>query len=93
MSRNIRRTKVGIVIGISGMKSVSVLVEQQRPHELFSKVVKTSKKYLVHSEVDDLNKGDKVEIMECRPISKRKNWRVVSVLEKNKKRELVEVSL
>ena len=74
----LKKTKVGKVVSISGEKTLSVVVETRRPHPLYQKIVRYSKKYLVHCVDDSIGIGDEVLITECRPISKRKRWRVVS---------------
>lgn len=78
--RTPRRTQVGIVIKKSGDKTFSVKIEEIKKHLQYHKYVKASKKYLAHYEGDDLNPGDHVEIMETRPMSKRKSWRVTRVV-------------
>jgi small subunit ribosomal protein S17 len=74
----LKKTKVGKVVRVSGEKTLSVVVETRRPHPLYQKVVRYSKKYLVHCVDDTISVGDDVVITECRPLSKRKRWRVVS---------------
>lgn len=74
----LNKTKVGKVIRVSGEKTLSVVVETRRPHPLYQKVVRYSKKYLVHCVDETIAVGDNVVITDCRPISKRKRWRFVS---------------
>jgi len=74
----LKKTKVGKVVSVSGEKTLSVVVETRRPHPVYKKVVRYSKKYLVHCVDDTISVGDDVVITECRPLSKRKRWRVVS---------------
>lgn len=74
----LKKTKVGKVVRVSGEKTLSVVVETRRPHPVYQKVVRYSKKYLVHCVDDTISVGDDVVITECRPLSKRKRWRVVS---------------
>ncbi len=81
--------KIGVVVSKSGDKSVSVLVETLTKHRLYGKVHKVSKKYLVHDADNASVVGDRVSITECRPLSKRKNWRVAGVLEHPTKKVLV----
>ena len=83
---NVERS--GTVVSKSGDKTYSVLVEKLLLHRRYGKVYKNSKKFLVHSEDNGLNIGDKVLIVECRPLSKRKNWRVLKVLEQAKLKPL-----
>lgn len=77
MERSIRKIKVGRVIKLSGMNTISVLVEALKRHPLYGKVVRRSNKYLVHDPESSAVVGDVVTIMECRPISKNKSWRLV----------------
>lgn len=78
--RKLRNTKIGKVVKSSGEKSISVLVERLVRHSIYGKVYKRSKKYLVHDEVNTANVGDKVEIMQSRPISKNKSWRLTKII-------------
>jgi len=82
--RNNRSTKTGIVVKSSGLKTVSVLVEDLKQHKKYKKTLDVSKKYLAHVEDLELVVGDKVAISSCRPLSKRKHWRVVSIVGKQK---------
>ena len=74
----------GVVVSDKMDKTVSVLVERQFPHPLYGKVVRRSKKYLAHDEENAYKVGDVVEIVESRPISRRKRWRVVRRLEEGR---------
>lgn len=65
-------------------KTISVLVERRLMHPLYGKFVKRSKKFLAHDEENTCNIGDKVRIMETRPLSKRKRWRLVEIIERAK---------
>ena len=78
----IKRTKVGLVVSDKMDKTVTVLLERQVKHPLYGKYMKRSTKVHAHDETNDCGEGDKVMIAECRPISKRKSWRVVEVLER-----------
>ena len=80
--RNTRATKVGIVISDKRQKTRTVAVDYQVRHPKYSKYLKRSAKYQVHDESNDSNQGDRVEIMECRPLSKTKSWRLVRVIER-----------
>ena len=75
-----KTTKVGTVIGKKMMKTVTVLVERQVRHPLYKKTVRRRKTFLVHDEVDKCKVGDVVRIVETRPISKRKTWRVLEIV-------------
>lgn len=76
--RNTRKQIIGDVVKKSGTKTISVLVETLKRHELYGKVYKVSKKYLVHDDAEIASVGDKVVVSSCRPISKQKRWRLVS---------------
>ena len=72
--------KVGMVIGNKMKKTVTVLVERQVRHPLYKKIVKRRKKFLAHDEYEKCKIGDLVKIVETRPLSKRKRWRVQEIL-------------
>jgi len=82
--RNRRKTKVGLVISNKMDKTVVVAVEDFVRHSLYGKSVKRTKKFKAHDENNECNIGDKVRIMETRPLSKDKRWRLVNVIEKVK---------
>ena len=82
--RNLRKTRVGLVVSNSMDKSISVDVERKLRHPIYGKYVKKNKKFMAHDETNDCNVGDTVRIMETRPLSKKKRWRVVEVLERAK---------
>ncbi len=82
--RKSRKTRVGVVSSNAMDKSISVLVERRLRHPMYGKFVKKSKKFIAHDESNDCNVGDKVKIMETRPLSKTKKWRVVEILERAK---------
>lgn len=84
MDRNLRKTRVGIVTSDKMDKTVVVTIKDRVKHPLYNKIVDKSVKYKAHDENDECGVGDKVEIMECRPMSKDKNWRVVEIIEKAK---------
>jgi small subunit ribosomal protein S17 len=65
-------------------KSVVVMVERTEKHPKYGKFVKKSSKFVAHDEKNECNEGDTVKIMETRPLSKRKNWRLIEILEKAK---------
>lgn len=81
-TRNSRKTRIGIVVSNKANKTISVTIERQVPHPLYKKYFKVSKKYLVHDEHETADLGDKVLIMETRPLSKRKRWRLVEIVER-----------
>lgn len=82
--RNLRKQRVGVVTSNKMDKSISVSVERRVKHPIYSKTVKMSKKYLAHDEANGCNIGDTVRIMETRPLSKRKRWRLVEIIERAK---------
>ena len=77
-----RKIRTGIVSSNKMDKTVTVLIERLVEHPLYHRVVKKSKKVLVHDENNDCQIGDKVVIMETRPLSKRKKWRVAEITER-----------
>ena len=84
MDRNLRKTRVGIVTSDKMDKTVVVTIKDRVKHPLYNKIVDKSVKYKAHDENNECGVGDKVAIMECRPMSKDKNWRVVEIIEKAK---------
>jgi small subunit ribosomal protein S17 len=84
MERNLRKTRVGIVTSDKMDKTVVVTIQDRVKHPLYNKIVDRSVKYKAHDENNECGVGDKVQIMECRPLSKDKNWRVVEIIEKAK---------
>jgi small subunit ribosomal protein S17 len=82
--RNSRKTRVGIVVSDKMEKTITVSVEDFVRHSLYGKAVKRTKKFLAHDEENTCGIGDKVRIMETRPLSKGKRWRLVDVVEKAK---------
>lgn len=75
-----KSTKTGVVVGTAMKKTVSVLVERQVQHPLYKKTIRRQKKYLVHDETEKCKIGDVVKIIETRPVSKRKRWRVKEIV-------------
>ena len=84
VERNRRKTIVGIVTSDKMDKTVVVTIEEFVRHSLYGKAVKRTKKVKAHDEMNECQIGDKVRIMETRPLSKDKRWRVVSIVEKVK---------
>ena len=82
--RNDRKVREGIVVSDKMDKTVVVAEASMKLHKLYKKRVKYKKKYKAHDENNDCNVGDKVKIMETRPLSKDKRWRVVTILERAK---------
>ena len=82
--RNRRKSKVGVVVSDKMDKTVTVAIEDFVRHPLYGKAVKRTKKLKVHDENNECNVGDKIRIMETRPLSKDKRWRLVGIVEKAK---------
>jgi small subunit ribosomal protein S17 len=82
--RNQRKTRVGVVVSDKAQKTVIVSVGRQYIHPTYNKIIRTDKKYYAHDEKDECNTGDKVKIMETRPLSKTKRWRVIEILTRAK---------
>lgn len=77
--RGNRKTRTGVVVSRSGDKSVIVQVERRVPHPLYGKVMRQFKKFHVHDERNEAKVGDRADIVECRPLSARKRWRLVAI--------------
>lgn len=82
--RNLRKVRYGRVVSNKMEKSIVVLVERRVKHPIYGKFVKKSKKLVAHDENNDAGIGDSVRIMETRPISKRKRWRLLEITERAK---------
>lgn len=84
MERNLRKTRVGIVTSDKMDKTVVVTIKDKVRHPLYNKIVNRTVKYKAHDADNTCGVGDKVQIMECRPMSRDKRWRVVEIIEKAK---------
>ncbi|KHJ37237.1 30S ribosomal protein S17 [Pedobacter glucosidilyticus] len=84
MERKLRKTRIGLVVSNKMDKSIVVSVERKVKHPIYGKFVKTTTKFMAHDEKNDCGVGDTVLIMETRPLSKNKNWRLVEILERAK---------
>lgn len=82
--RNLRKERIGVVTSDKMNKSIVVSVERRVKHPKYGKFVKKTNKFIAHDEKDECGIGDTVKIMETRPLSKQKNWRLVEVIEKAK---------
>ena len=82
--RNLRKTMIGTVVSDKMDKTVVVAVETSVRHDVYGKTVKRTYKLKAHDENNECHKGDKVEVMETRPLSKDKRWRLVEIIEKAK---------
>ena len=84
MERNERKVRVGKVVSDKMQKTIVVAIEELVQHKLYKKAVKRTVKFKAHDENNEAHVGDKVSIMETRPLSKEKRWRLVSIVEKAK---------
>ncbi|RDC64754.1 30S ribosomal protein S17 [Adhaeribacter pallidiroseus] len=83
-ARNLRKEKTGRVVSNKMNKSVTVVVESKMKHPIYGKFVSKSTKFTAHDEKNECGVGDTVRIMETRPLSKTKNWRLVEIIERAK---------
>lgn len=84
IKRSLRKTRVGKVVSIKMDKTIVVAIEDNVKHPLYGKIIKRTKKLHAHDENNVCGVGDKVEVMETRPLSKTKRWRLVEIIEKAK---------
>jgi small subunit ribosomal protein S17 len=84
MERNLRKERVGIVTSTGMNKSIVVSEEKRVKHEKYGKFIKLTKKFVAHDEKEECGVGDTVKIMETRPLSKTKRWRLIEIIEKAK---------
>ncbi|AEE52585.1 MAG TPA: 30S ribosomal protein S17 [Haliscomenobacter sp.] len=84
MERNLRKTRTGVVTSNKMNKTVAVTVERKLRHPIYGKFVKKTKSFMAHDENNDCSIGDVVKIMETRPMSKLKRWRLVEIIERAK---------
>lgn len=82
--RNSRKVRQGVVVSAANDKTIVVMVEERKPHPIYKKMMTTSKKFHAHDEKNECGVGDTVSIMETRPLSKMKRWRLVEIIEKAK---------
>ena len=83
-TRKLRKERIGLVVSDKMDKSIVVIVERKVKHPMYGKFVKKTTKFTAHDEKNDSNIGDKVRIMETRPLSKNKCWRLVEIIERAK---------
>jgi len=83
-ARNLRKTRIGIVVSNKMDKTITVAIERRVPHPVYKKYFKKTTKLMVHDESEQCGIGDRVKIMETRPLSSRKRWRLVEIVEKAK---------
>ena len=84
MERALRKTRVGVVVSDKMEKTIVVAIKDNVKHPLYKKVMKTTYKLKAHDENNECGIGDTVEVMETRPLSKDKRWRLVRIIEKAK---------
>ena len=84
MERNLRKTRIGRVVSVKMDKTIVVAVEDHVKHPLYKKIVKRTYKLKAHDENNECKIGDTVKVMETRPLSKDKRWRLVELMEKAK---------
>jgi len=82
MLRNRRKERVGKIVSNKGDKTIVVLAERKVKHPVYGKFIRMSTKFMAHDEKNECNPGDTVKIMETRPLSKSKRWRLVQILER-----------
>ncbi|MBQ3105945.1 MAG: 30S ribosomal protein S17 [Eggerthellaceae bacterium] len=82
--RNSRKVRQGVVVSAVNDKTIVVATEERKPHPVYGKMVKSTKKFHAHDENNEAGVGDTVRIMETRPLSKMKRWRLVEIVEKAK---------
>ena len=83
-NRNLRKERVGLVMSNKMDKSIVISVERKVKHAIYGKFVKMTSKFMAHDEKNDCNIGDTVKIMETKPMSKNKCWRLVEIIERAK---------
>ncbi|MBR6347004.1 MAG: 30S ribosomal protein S17 [Bacteroidales bacterium] len=84
MERNLRKERIGIVVSNKMDKTIVVAVERKEKHPIYGKFVKKTTKFVAEDSKNECSEGDRVRIMETRPLSKTKNWRLVEIVEKVK---------
>ena len=84
LKRNLRKERIGVVTSNKMDKTITVSVERREQHAIYGKFLKRTKKFAAHDENNECNEGDTVRIMETRPLSKKKRWRLVEILERAK---------
>ncbi len=84
MERNLRKERIGHVVSNKMQKTVTVAVNRKEKHPMYGKFIRKTTKFTAHDETNDCNIGDLVRIMETRPLSKNKRWRLVEIIERAK---------
>ena len=81
-TRNTRKVRQGVVVSAAGDKTIVVQIKERKPHPVYGKMMTSTKKFHAHDENNECGVGDTVSIMETRPLSKMKRWRLVKIVEK-----------
>ena len=84
VKRNLRKERIGVVVSNKMDKSIVVEIERREKHPIYGKFIKKTSRFMAHDEKNDCNIGDTVRIMETRPLSARKRWRLVEIIERAK---------
>ena len=84
IKRNLRKERIGVVVSNKMDKSIVVEIERREKHPIYGKFIKKTNRFMAHDEKNECNIGDTVRIMETRPLSKRKCWRLVEIIERAK---------
>ena len=82
--RNLRKVRQGIVVSDANDKTIVVAIKERKPHPVYGKMMTTTKKLHAHDEANEAGIGDTVQVMETRPLSKMKRWRLLKIVEKAK---------
>ena len=82
--RNLRKVRQGVVVSDANDKTIVVQIKERKPHPVYGKMITTTKKFHAHDEGNEAGVGDTVQIMETRPLSKMKRWRLLKIVEKAK---------
>ena len=82
--RNLRKVRQGVVVSDANDKTIVVAVEERKPHPIYTQMITSPKKFHAHDENNEAGVGDTVQIMETRPLSKMKRWRLLKIVEKAK---------
>ena len=84
LKRNLRKERIGVVVSNKMQKSIVVEIERREKHPIYGKFIKKTSRFMAHDEKQECNIGDTVRIMETRPLSSRKRWRLVEIIERAK---------
>jgi small subunit ribosomal protein S17 len=84
MERNLRKTRIGVVVSDKMEKTITVAAERKVKHPKYGKFMKSTKKFATHDEKNECKIGDTVKIMETKPLSKNKRWRLIEIIERAK---------